>query len=56
MDEVDIDMGTGRILRQAGRNLINHGYQIEKEIPVTPCGIFLYRIAPPLPGIYYPQR
>jgi len=33
MDEVDIDMGTGRNLRQGGRNLINHGHQIEKEIP-----------------------
>jgi hypothetical protein len=33
MDEVDIDMGTGRNLRQGGRNLINHGDQIEKEIP-----------------------
>jgi len=29
----DIDMGTGRNLRQGGRNLINHGHQIEKEIP-----------------------
>ena len=35
MNEVEIDMGTGRNLRQAGRNLINHGYQIEKEIPVS---------------------
>ena len=33
IDEVDIDMGTGRNLRQGGRNLINHGHQIEKEIP-----------------------
>jgi len=33
MDEVDIDMGTGLNLRQAGRNLINHGHQTEKEIP-----------------------
>jgi len=33
MDEVDIDMGTGRNLRQGGRNLINHRHQIEKEIP-----------------------
>jgi len=33
IDEVDIDMGTGRNLRQGGRNLINHGLQIEKEIP-----------------------
>jgi len=33
MDEVDIDMGTDRNLRQGGRNLINHGHQIEKEIP-----------------------
>ncbi len=33
MDEVDIEMGTGRNLRQGGRNLINHGHQIEKEIP-----------------------
>ncbi len=31
--EIDIDMGTGRNLRQGGRNLINHGHQIEKEIP-----------------------
>ncbi len=31
MDEVDIDMGTD--LMQGGRNLINHGHQIEKEIP-----------------------
>jgi len=33
IDEVDIDMRTGRNLRQGGRNLINHGHQIEKEIP-----------------------
>jgi len=33
MDEVGIDMGTGRNLRQGGRNLINHGHKIEKEIP-----------------------
>ncbi len=33
MDEVDIYMGNGRNLRQGRRNLINHGYQIEKEIP-----------------------
>jgi len=26
-------MRTGRNLRQGGRNLINHGHQIEKEIP-----------------------
>jgi hypothetical protein len=33
MDEVDIDMGTGRNLRQGGRNLTNHRHQIENEIP-----------------------
>jgi len=26
-------MGTGRNLRQSGKNLINHGHQTEKEIP-----------------------
>ena len=33
MDEVDIDMGTDRNLREGGRNLVNHGHQIENEIP-----------------------
>ncbi len=33
IDEVDIDMGTGRNLRQGGRNLINRRHQIENEKP-----------------------